>query len=103
MAWKSSHLSAAGLPPTGYWGPITSSLMWCEDKYRWSQYVAEPVNTFTNLAFIALSLHGARSCAKEGLPLRFALTNLGITLVGIGSFAFHATLTRPAQVSQRTR
>ncbi|CAO1637811.1 unnamed protein product [Sympodiomycopsis kandeliae] len=98
MAWRSSHLTPDGKVPQGYWGPITSSLLWCEDKYRWSKYIAEPVNTFTNLGFVALSLYGARGCALQGLPRRFVLTNLGIALVGLGSFAFHATLTRPAQL-----
>ena len=27
----------------GYWGPITSTLLWCERKYEWSYYMAEPV------------------------------------------------------------
>ena len=31
-------------PTHGYWGPITSTLNWCEQKYRFSPYVAEPVN-----------------------------------------------------------
>ncbi len=35
--------------PVGYWGPITSTLLWCEEKYQWSYYVAEPINTVTNL------------------------------------------------------
>ena len=29
----------------GYWGEATTTLLWCERKYEWSKYVAEPVNT----------------------------------------------------------
>lgn len=56
------------------------------------------MNTFTNVVFIALALFGARSCSKESLPFRYALTYLGIAFVGIGSFAFHATLLYEAQL-----
>lgn len=41
MAWTASHKGPDGRLPQGYWGPITSSLLWCEDKYRFSKYVAE--------------------------------------------------------------
>lgn len=84
--------------PVGYWGPITSSLLWCEDKYRWSQYVAEPMNSVTNIAFIALALFGARNCRNQVMPFRYILTYLGIAFVGVGSLAFHATLLYEAQL-----
>lgn len=78
--------------PTGYWGPITSTLLWCEEKYRWSRYVAEPINTVTNVFFIALSLYGFRVTLRERLPLRYAICHLGVALVGFGSAMFHGTL-----------
>lgn len=126
MAWTASHVGPDGLMPKGYWGEITSSLLWCEDKYRWSKYIAEvrlvqaggvvleslskadsfvaptlleqPLNSFTNIGFIGLALFGARNCVLQNLPLRFTLTNLGIAFVGCGSFAFHATLLYEAQL-----
>lgn len=82
----------------GYWGPITSTLLWCEEKYRWSYYVAEPVNTFTNLFFIGLSLYGYRVTRRERLPLRFSICHLGVALVGFGSAWFHGTLTYSTQL-----
>ncbi|CAO1625602.1 unnamed protein product [Parajaminaea phylloscopi] len=84
--------------PVGYWGPITSSLLWCESKYEWSRYVAEPMNSATNIVFIALALFGARNCRNEALPFRYTLTYLGIAFVGLGSLAFHATLLYEAQL-----
>ncbi|PWY98998.1 alkaline phytoceramidase [Testicularia cyperi] len=76
----------------GYWGPITSTLLWCEEKYRWSRFVAEPINTITNIFFIGLSLYGFRATRAERLPLRFGVCHLGVALVGFGSAWFHATL-----------
>lgn len=47
-----------------------------EEKYRWSKYIAEPVNTFTNLFFLLMSIYGAKKCHDEQLPFRFILVNL---------------------------
>ncbi|GAC96012.1 alkaline phytoceramidase [Pseudozyma hubeiensis SY62] len=79
-------------PTHGYWGPITSTLHWCEQKYRFSPYVAEPVNTVTNVFFIALSLYGFHVSRRERLPLRWSICHLGVALVGFGSALFHGTL-----------
>ena len=76
----------------GYWGPITSTLLWCEEKYVHSYYIAEPVNTVTNLFFIALSLYGFRSARREKLPTRTAVSHLGVAFIGLGSALFHGTL-----------
>ncbi|PWN93659.1 alkaline phytoceramidase [Acaromyces ingoldii] len=84
--------------PSGYWGEVTSSLIWCEEKYQWSKYVAEPVNTFTNVFFFLLAIYGAKKTFDERLPLRFFLVNLGIAGIGVGSFLFHATLKYEAQL-----
>ncbi|UZJ55143.1 hypothetical protein CBS101457_004463 [Exobasidium rhododendri] len=93
MAWI-DH----GRMASGYWGEITSSLIWCEEKYRWSKYIAEPVNTFTNIFFFLLALYGAQKSREEKLPLRFTLVYLGIAGIGVGSFLFHATLKYEAQL-----
>ncbi|SNX84019.1 related to YPC1 - Alkaline ceramidase [Melanopsichium pennsylvanicum] len=84
--------------PAGYWGPVTSTLLWCEEKYRWSYYVAEPINTLTNLFFIGLSLYGYHVSNRERLPLRYSLCHLGVALVGFGSALFHGTLTYATQL-----
>lgn len=38
----------------GYWGPVTSSIDWCEKNYEVTPYVAEFSNTFTNIGFVIL-------------------------------------------------
>lgn len=35
----------------GYWGPVTSTLLWCERKYEWTKYMAEPVNSVGRSCF----------------------------------------------------
>ncbi|KNZ64179.1 hypothetical protein VP01_1058g7 [Puccinia sorghi] len=58
-----------GYPPVqGYWGPSTASIDWCEANYAITRFIAEFTNTLSNLVFV------------------------GIALVGVGSFLFHATL-----------
>ncbi|KAH9819674.1 ceramidase [Melampsora americana] len=76
----------------GYWGPATSSIDWCEANYAISRYVAEFTNTFSNLVFVGLAMYGIKKCREQHLPLPLALCQIGIALVGFGSFAFHATL-----------
>lgn len=98
MAWTTNHLGPDGLPPVGYWGPITSTLMWCEDKYRWSKYIAEPMNSFTNVGFVSLALYGAYCCHVDSLPRRFFFTQMGLAYVGLASFGFHATLLHEFQL-----
>lgn len=74
------------------WGTHTASIDWCELNYFHSPYLAEFFNTITNLPTISWGLYGAASCLANGLPKRYAITYLGLTLIGIGSFGFHASL-----------
>jgi dihydroceramidase len=65
---------------------------WCEENYTHTQYCAEPVNTITNLTFIYLGVKGIRNCLEAGLSPAFMLANIGYIVVGLGSIAFHTTL-----------
>ena len=84
--------------PRGFYGDITSTLYWCEEKFVWSHYVAEPVNTFTNLFFVYLALRGASDANRANLLNRFLWCHLGVATVGLGSFLFHATLKHSMQM-----
>ena len=64
----------------------------CELNYTHSRYIAEFVNTISNLPSILLGLYGAYISLSSGLPKRYALSYLGLTLIGIGSTGFHASL-----------
>jgi dihydroceramidase len=86
----------------GYWGPVTSSLDWCEPNYVVSHYIAEFWNSLSNAFFIALGLFGAWHAHRHGFERRFVAMYLGVTLIGIGSTAFHASLRHFQQQSDET-
>ncbi|WWC95973.1 hypothetical protein V866_002840 [Kwoniella sp. B9012] len=77
---------------SGFWGEHTSTIDWCEKNYVHTPYIAETVNTLTNLPSILLGLYGFFSVLNNGLPKRFAYCYLGLSLIGIGSFGFHMSL-----------
>jgi len=74
-------------------------LDWCEANYQFSPYVAEMANTVSSSYNVLISVIGYLSVAKELLPKRYALGYLGVGLVGVGSFLFHATLLFEAQLA----
>jgi len=82
-----------------YWGPVTSTLDWCEANYQFSPVVAEMANTFSNIITISIGLYGAIRANNQGLPRRYSTGFSGVIFVGIGSFAFHATLLYEAQLA----
>lgn len=76
---------------SGYWGPPTSSVDWCEANYAWSHYVGEMFNTLSSLVLIALGVLGVLWHQRR-LERRFLVAYACLALVGVGSTAFHATL-----------
>lgn len=85
--------------PSGFFGPVTATLDWCEANYQFSYYVAEISNSFSNLFTVYCALYGASKIIQERMPTRFLVGYLGFALVGIGSFAFHASLLYEAQLA----
>ena len=86
----SPHLSA--------YGPITSSIDWCEENFQLTRFVAEPVNTFSNLSFVLLGAFAAMHELVYNAPEKvFAVLGASVCTIGLGSMAFHGTLTRQGQ------
>jgi len=83
----------------GIWGPVTSTLDWCEANYQFSKYIAEMANSLSNIFTIAIAVYGAKNIQDQSLPSRFAAGFLAGGFVGVGSFAFHATLLYTAQLA----
>ncbi|KAI7891822.1 alkaline ceramidase 3 [Mucor mucedo] len=75
-----------------YWGPVTSTIDWCEENYTVSPYIAEFFNTVTNLSYILLSLFGVYNVYHNKTSKTVYLSYLGIMFVGFGSWCFHMTL-----------
>ncbi|KAI8333860.1 ceramidase [Chlamydoabsidia padenii] len=75
-----------------YWGPVTATIDWCEENYAVTPYVAEFINTTTNLSFALLSLFGIYNTIYYGCKKSFIIAHLGVLLVGFGSWCFHMTL-----------
>lgn len=76
----------------GFWGKPTSTIDWCEENYVVSSYVAEALNTATNLGFIFLASMAILHAWQNRLESRFIVAAAGFLLVGVGSFLFHMTL-----------
>lgn len=76
----------------GFWGVPTSTIDWCEENYVVSFYIAEALNTVTNLCFIALASFAIYHAYHNKLDLRFIFAAFGFLLVGIGLWFFHMTL-----------
>ena len=87
----------------GYWGPVASSIDWCERNYVVSFYVAEMFNTFSNLGLAGLGLFGAAAAWRGGLEPRFIMTHAGTALVGFGSAAFAPMAGVKAVIQRRRR
>lgn len=89
-----SWLPSISYPPIkeSYWGPVTSTIDWCEENNYATVYAAEIVNTLTNFVFMYLAFKGIRSCRRHGHDAIFLVSFVGYLLVGTGSFLFHATL-----------
>ncbi|KAJ3411621.1 hypothetical protein HDV05_001990 [Chytridiales sp. JEL 0842] len=54
------NLKPAGNP--GYWGPVTSTLDWCEENYIHSHYIAELFNTLSMIFLTLLAYWGLQQC-----------------------------------------
>lgn len=79
------------LTELGFWGPPTSTVDWCEANYRVTRFCAEPFNTGSSLAMVLAGLWGWRA-HRRTLEKRFLWAFALLSLVGLGSIAFHATL-----------
>ncbi|PBP19980.1 hypothetical protein BUE80_DR009213 [Diplocarpon rosae] len=69
-------------PQQPYWGP----------DYILTSYIAEVINTLTNLTYLYYALHGIKNNANRQDAVLRNLPYLGIAGVGLGSAVFHATM-----------
>lgn len=87
---------------SSFWGPVTSSIDWCEKNYAYSSYVAEFYNTLSNIPTITLTIIGLVIALSQGFEKRFAVLHLSNMILAVGSTLFHGTLQRVQQQSDET-
>ena len=68
---------------------VTSSIDWCEDNFKHSEYVAEYFNTISSFSMVITGLFIYNKCKVSSILL---------ILVGIGSILFHAILSKSTQL-----
>ncbi|KAL1965239.1 hypothetical protein VTN77DRAFT_5993 [Rasamsonia byssochlamydoides] len=89
------HPSEGGKTPS--WGPATATTNFCEEDYHVTAYVAEFINTLTNVGYGYYGLCGLWNNWHRRPFADFNLQYLALLFVGIGSAAFHMTLQRAGQ------
>lgn len=77
---------------------FTANILWCEEKYAYSARIAEFFNATTNIPFISIGLYYMLQAQSLKLGRRYMLCYAFLCLIGIGSFLFHATLRKEAQL-----
>jgi len=77
----------------GFWSPVSSSIDWCERNYVITWYIAEFWNSLSSFIIFATAVAGVLQAMKRKLELRFLLFHGSIIFVGLGSVAFHGSLT----------
>jgi dihydroceramidase len=85
----------------GFWDSRgrVASVDWCEPNYEWSHWIAEFWNVLSSAPMVVVGLLALWRLRRSSQPTepRFVLCFLGLTVVGVGSMAFHGTLLQVAQ------
>ena len=79
-------------PFAPYWGPPATSPDWCEQNYTVSPYIAEFWNFATSIPIFALAFYGFVFGLRQRYETRVLAPLLLMSIVGLGSCAFHGTL-----------
>ena len=83
--------------PSGYWEPHTGSPDWCERNYAWTVWVAEFWNTLSSLPLVFVGARGIYLAMHYNYGVPFIVGNFVLLFVGVGSTAFHGTLSYEGQ------
>ena len=87
--------------PTGFWSRYgaPASVDWCEANYVVVPWIAEWWNVLSSapMALVGLIALWRAYRAPWRVEARFWLCFAGLTIVGVGSMAFHGTLLHAAQ------
>lgn len=71
---------------------LDDTLIYPRQDYYATPYLAEIVNTLTNIVFLWFGIKGIISCRQNHHDGIFLVTFIGYVVVGLGSSLFHASL-----------
>lgn len=80
----------------GFWTPHTANVDWCEENYNMSYFVAEFVNTCTNVPVILACIWALKNWCNRSSILTFSI--IALIWVASSSLLFHCTLKRIPQL-----
>ncbi|KAB8209839.1 alkaline ceramidase family protein [Aspergillus parasiticus] len=79
--------------PDAFWGVQTAKSNFCEEDYAVTRYIAEFINSLTNLVYIFYAIYGIRKLRqKSSRDIFRAIPYWSLMAVGICSAAFHISL-----------
>ncbi|KAH7313320.1 ceramidase [Stachybotrys elegans] len=77
----------------GTWSPPTSRANFCEEDYAMTLYLAEFINSVSNIAYVYYALRYMYGPGHRGLfAPKLDFMSISLMGLGIGSFLFHASL-----------
>ncbi|KAI0543114.1 ceramidase [Xylaria digitata] len=98
MGHHNRHFAGDSHALSGAWSPPTSSANFCEEDYAVTRYLAEFINTLTNLVYVFFALQYMYGPGSRGLfAPKFDFMSISLLILGIASFLFHASLRQNLQ------
>ncbi|KAH6691703.1 ceramidase [Plectosphaerella plurivora] len=98
MGHHNRHFAGDKYALSGAWSPPTSSANFCEEDYAVSRYIAEFINSLTNLTYVYFALRYMYGPGSRGLLRpRTDFLSVSLLILGIASFSFHATMRQTLQ------
>ncbi|KAK6068748.1 alkaline ceramidase family protein [Seiridium cupressi] len=104
MGHHNHHFAGDTYAQTGVWGSPTSKANFCEEDYAITRFIAEFINSLSNLTYVYFALKypghsGSHSGKGTWAPGRLDSLSIALLLVGVTSTAFHATLLQAPQLT----
>ncbi|KAF1359431.1 alkaline phytoceramidase [Lizonia empirigonia] len=98
MGHHNRHFAGDPYALHGAWSPPTSTANFCEEDYAVSRYLAEYINSLTNLAYVYFALRYMYQPKHVTLLTpRVDFLSVSLLVLGVSSFLFHATLRHALQ------
>ncbi|RFU25931.1 hypothetical protein B7463_g10397, partial [Scytalidium lignicola] len=98
MGHHNRHFAGDQYALSGAWSPPTSKANFCEEDYIITVYIAEFINSLTNLVYVYFALRHMYGPGSHGLfKPKSDFMSISLLVLGISSFLFHASLRQALQ------